>query len=121
MLDAAIDQGVELPYTCKSGICGSCVVRLTEGEVDYSDIADISFTLTEDEVAKGMILTCMSRPVSDKVVCETQSDWGYSLGIQEWQGATGEILGKNVEPLMGEKWQDFRSERAKQASSNGQQ
>ena len=43
-----------------------------------------------------------------QVVCETQSDWGYSLGIQEWQGATGEILGKNVEPLMGEKWQDFR-------------
>ena len=47
-------------------------------------------------------------PRGPQVVLETQSDWGYSLGIKEWEGATGEILGKNVEPLMGEKWNDFR-------------
>lgn len=110
ILNAAIEQGVELPYTCQSGICGSCVVRMSHGEVDMSDIADLSFTLTDDEVAQGMVLTCMARPVSDTVVMETQSDWGYSLGITEWQGATGEIKGKNVEPLMGEKWTDFRVE-----------
>lgn len=50
---------------------------------------------------------------------ETQSDWGYSLGIQEWQGATGEILGKNVEPLMGEKWTDFRTQRGTAQQQQG--
>jgi len=42
--------------------------------------------------------------VSDVVRIETQSDWGYSLGIAEWTGATGELSGKKVNPLMGKKW-----------------
>ena len=48
---------------------------------------------------QGMVLICMARPVSDKVKIETQSDWGYSLGVGEWKGATGHIAGKNVDPL----------------------
>lgn len=51
-----------------------------------------------------MTLLCMARPVSDRVVIETQSDWGYSLGVGDWKGPTGEIKGKFVEPLMGQKW-----------------
>lgn len=67
-------------------------------------IPDLSFTVSEEEQEQGMALLCMSRPVSDRVVIETQSDWGYGLGIGEWKGATGEIKGKKVEPLMGKKW-----------------
>lgn len=67
-------------------------------------IPDLSFTMSEEEQADGMTLLCMARPVSDRVVIETQSDWGYSLGVCEWKGATGEIKGKKVEPLMGKKW-----------------
>ena len=67
-------------------------------------IADLSFTMSEDEQAQGMALLCMARPVSDVVRVETQSDWGYSLGVDEWKGPTGEILGKKVEPLMGTSW-----------------
>lgn len=69
-----------------------------------SQIPDLSFTVSEEEQADGMTLLCMARPVSDRVVIETQSDWGYSLGVAEWKGATGEIKGKKVEPLMGKKW-----------------
>eukprot|EP00890_Picochlorum_soloecismus_P006059 jgi/Picsp_1/6454/NSC_03801-R1_chloroplast precursor len=104
MLDSGLDGGLELPFTCRGGICGACVGRVTEGEVDMSDIPDLSFTVTEEEQEKGMTLLCMARPVSDRVVIETQSDWGYSLGVAEWKGATGEINGKKVEPLMGKKW-----------------
>lgn len=104
MLDSGLDAGLELPFTCRGGICGACVGKVVEGEVDQSDVADLSFTVSEEEEADGMTLLCMARPVSDKVVIETQSDWGYSLGIAEWQGATGEMLGKKVEPLMGKKW-----------------
>ena len=71
-----------------------------------AQIMDLSFTVSEEEQAEGMTLLCMARPVSDRVVIETQSDWGYSLGVGDWKGATGEISGKKVEPLMGTKWGD---------------
>ncbi|EIE27567.1 ferredoxin, partial [Coccomyxa subellipsoidea C-169] len=99
ILEAGLNNDVELPYTCRGGICGACVGRVAEGEVDQTDIDDLSFTLDEEEIAKGMALLCMARPVSDVVRIETQSDWGYSLGVGEWKGATGHIAGKNVDPL----------------------
>jgi ferredoxin len=64
---------LELPFTCKGGICGCCVGRVAEGEVDQSDIADLSFVLTEDEIANGITMLCMARPVSDVVRIETQA------------------------------------------------
>jgi hypothetical protein len=48
---------------------------------------------------QGMTLLCMARPVSETVRIETQSDWGYSLGVGDWKGATGHIAGKEPEPL----------------------
>jgi len=71
-------------------------------------IADLAFTVSDEEAADGMALLCMARPVSDRVVVETQSDWGYSLGVGEWKGATGEISGKKVDPLMGKKWDELK-------------
>jgi len=38
MLDSGLDGGLELPFTCRGGICGACVGRVTEGEVDMSDV-----------------------------------------------------------------------------------
>lgn len=75
-----------------------------------SQIPDLTFTVSEEEQAQGMALLCMARPVSDRVVIETQSDWGYSLGVAEWKGATGEIGGRKVVPLMGSTWEDTRKE-----------
>lgn len=48
-----------------------------------------------------MCLPCMARPVSDTVILETQSDWGYSLGSSEWGGATGSIQGGTANTIMG--------------------
>jgi 2Fe-2S type ferredoxin len=98
ILDAGLEAGLELPYTCRGGICGACVGRVASGSVDMSDIDDLSFTIDEEEQAKGMALICMARPVEDCVI-ETQSDWGYSLGVGEWKGPTGHILGKEIDPL----------------------
>lgn len=99
ILDAAEAAGVDLPATCRGGICGACVGRVAKGEVDYSDIDDITFTVSEDELAQGMALLCMSRAKSDLEI-ETQSDWGYSLGVAEWKGATGSFSSR-PDPLMG--------------------
>jgi hypothetical protein len=68
-------------------------------------VADLSFTVSPEEEAAGMTLLCMARPVSDRVVIETQSDWGYSLGAGSWKGPTGEMAGRKVDPLMGQKWE----------------
>ena len=56
-------------------------------------------TVSEDEQAQGMALICMARPTSD-VSIETQCDWGYSLGVGEWKGASGRFSA-TPEPLMG--------------------
>eukprot|EP00211_Chloroparvula_japonica_P008289 CAMPEP_0119130278 /NCGR_PEP_ID=MMETSP1310-20130426/7678_1 /TAXON_ID=464262 /ORGANISM="Genus nov. species nov., Strain RCC2339" /LENGTH=174 /DNA_ID=CAMNT_0007120771 /DNA_START=1 /DNA_END=522 /DNA_ORIENTATION=+ len=101
LLDAAIEQGLELPFSCRGGICGACVGRVASGSVDQSDVADLSFTLEDEQVEAGMALLCMSRPLEDATI-ETQSDWGYSLGVKEWQGASGYLQGKEVDPLSNE-------------------
>lgn len=98
ILDAADANGIDLPATCRGGICGACVVRVAKGTVDQSDIDDLSFTLDEEEQAQGMALLCMARATSD-VVVETQSDWGYSLGVAEWKGASGSFSSR-PDPLM---------------------
>jgi len=54
--------------------------------------------LTSDSGPQGMALICMARPLEDCTI-ETQSDWGYSLGVGEWKGATGHILGREIDPL----------------------
>lgn len=99
ILDAGLNADLELPFTCRGGICGACVGRISSGTVDMSDIEDLDFTVSEDEQAEGMALLCMARPLEDCTV-ETQSDWGYSLGVCEWKGATGHILGREIDPLM---------------------
>lgn len=71
-----------------------------------SDIDDLTFTLSEEEIEEGMALICMARPKSD-LILETQCDWGYSLGVSEWKGASGKFTA-DVDPLMGQKWSDMK-------------
>lgn len=59
ILDAALQHGLQLPYSCKAGRCGNCVARCTEGQVWHS----YNEVLTEKELAKGLILTCVAHPV----------------------------------------------------------
>ena len=66
IIDAAIRQGIELPYSCKGGVCSTCRAKLVEGEVDM----DVNFALEDYEVARGFVLCCQSYPVTDKVVVD---------------------------------------------------
>ena len=66
VLDGALDNGVDLPYACKGGVCATCKAKLLEGEVDM----DINHALEADELAAGYILTCQSHPVSEQVVVD---------------------------------------------------
>ncbi|CAI8220269.1 MAG: 1,2-phenylacetyl-CoA epoxidase, subunit E [Marinobacterium sp. xm-d-530] len=66
ILDAANDQGAELPYSCKAGVCSTCKCKVVEGEVEM----DVSIGLEDYEVKEGFVLSCQSYPVTDKVVLD---------------------------------------------------
>jgi ring-1,2-phenylacetyl-CoA epoxidase subunit PaaE len=66
VLDSALAQGVELPYSCKGGVCSTCRCKVVEGEVDM----DANFALEDYEVARGFVLSCQSYPVSDTLVLD---------------------------------------------------
>ena len=66
LLDAALKEGLELPYACKAGVCSTCRAMLTEGQVDM----DANYALEDYEIARGYILTCQSYPTSDRLVVD---------------------------------------------------
>ena len=60
VLEAALKQGLDAPYSCQGGICSSCLARVTEGTVEMKK----NSILTDSEIAEGLILTCQAVPTS---------------------------------------------------------
>jgi len=66
VLDAALQQGADLPYACKGGVCCTCKAKLLKGSV----VMDENWGLEPDEVAAGFILTCQSHPTTERIVVD---------------------------------------------------
>jgi len=64
ILDAASAAGLEVPFSCTSGVCGTCRAKLVEGEVRM----ERNFALDKNEVANGFVLTCQAHPLTPHVV-----------------------------------------------------
>lgn len=64
ILKGAQENGIRIPYSCESGFCTACIGTCTEGEVDIS----ASDVLSENEKKQGYILTCIGKPVTQRVV-----------------------------------------------------
>jgi ring-1,2-phenylacetyl-CoA epoxidase subunit PaaE len=57
VLDVALDAGLDLPFSCKAGVCCTCRAKVLSGEV----VMDKNFTLEADEMAQGYVLSCQAR------------------------------------------------------------
>jgi len=66
IVDAALDQGLELPYSCKGGMCCTCRAMLREGEVEMAT----NYSLEPWEVEAGYVLCCQARPLTDRLVLD---------------------------------------------------
>lgn len=63
ILDAALKQGVDAPYSCQGGICSSCMARISNGKAQMKKNA----ILTDREIAEGLVLTCQAHPTSAEI------------------------------------------------------
>src|SRR5690606_3106718 len=63
LIDAMLDADIDAPYSCKGGICSSCMCKLEEGEVHLGD----NYVLTDSDREEGIILACISRPKTPSI------------------------------------------------------
>lgn len=64
ILDAASAAGLEVPFSCTSGVCGTCRCKVVEGEVRM----ERNYALDKAEVASGFVLACQAHPLTERVV-----------------------------------------------------
>lgn len=63
ILNAALRVRGDVPFACAGGVCGTCRAKLVEGTVDMAE----NYALEQDDIERGYVLTCQSRPTSDLV------------------------------------------------------
>jgi ring-1,2-phenylacetyl-CoA epoxidase subunit PaaE len=66
ILETALDKGIDLPYSCQSGLCTACRGKCLSGKVKLDEEEGLS----EAELAEGFVLTCVGHPLTDDVVIE---------------------------------------------------
>lgn len=66
LLEAALKQGLDAPYSCQGGVCSSCIARVTEG----SAVMKKNSILTDKEIAEGLVLTCQAHPTTSEIIID---------------------------------------------------
>ena len=63
ILDAALENDVDAPYSCQGGACATCIGRLVSGNAAMQQ----NHILTDNEIDDGLILTCQALPLSSSI------------------------------------------------------
>jgi len=90
VLEAAFRSQINLPMDCSDGVCGTCKCQAESGEYDLgSDY--IEDALTEDEAARGLVLTCQMIPTSDCVLNIPMSSLACKTGQQKVTATVAQV------------------------------
>lgn len=66
VLEAAARTGLDMPFSCKGGVCATCRAKVEDGTVEMA----VNYALEQWEVDAGFVLTCQSRPTTPRVVVD---------------------------------------------------
>lgn len=66
VLEAAMDQDMDIPFSCKAGVCSTCSAKVLTGEVEML----VNHGLEDYEVKRGLVLTCQAYPISEEIVID---------------------------------------------------
>ena len=66
ILDSAMDEGADVPFSCKGAVCCTCKAKVTEGKA----IMHKNYSLSEEEVKDGFILTCQAHPITENIIVD---------------------------------------------------
>jgi len=66
ILQVLKDANANPPYSCESGVCATCVAKVTKGKAEMK----ACMALEDDEIEKGMVLTCQALPVTEEISIE---------------------------------------------------
>ena len=81
VLEAALAQGIDLPFSCQAGVCTTCAGRLSRGKVEQSEAMGIAPELQQ----QGYALLCVAQPRSDLEVESSKEDEVYDLQFGQSQ------------------------------------
>ena len=63
ILDAALNQNIDVPYSCQGGVCSSCIGKVTNGSAKMIE----NNILTDQEIKDGLVLACQAIPLSNSI------------------------------------------------------
>jgi 2Fe-2S type ferredoxin len=84
VLDAALDAGLDLPFSCKAGVCCTCRAKVLSGEV----VMDKNFTLEGDEMAQGYVLSCQARDTTRQLTVSLTSAESRGFALKHYSGGS---------------------------------
>ncbi len=102
LLDASLRAGIYLPHACCHGLCATCKVAVTDGEVDHGEASN--FALMDYEREEGLCLACCAIPQSDVTIeadVDVEPD-AQNLPVKDYSGTVSRI--DNLTPTIKGVW-----------------